>query len=263
MAPFLESSIMQKYPPCPSGVILYQGPSRLDGRPIVVIATGIKRRSKNKKTGDLIQTWILREDVSPITAVKHNLDVSVCGTTQCPHRGKFGKGRSRYVNLRSAQTVWKAFVRGSYPRYSEVLHSRHLADRGIRIGSYGDPISVPVGVWARIDRVTKFHTGYTHQWAADSSAAAYAPYCMASVESLELQAKAVNEGWRTFRATLNENDLGENEKVCLNSTHNLTCAQCKGCSGANSSRPSYVIQLHGNKIVKANGERNLAIVGQN
>ena len=39
-----------------NGVILYEGPSMLDGAPIVVIATGIRTGSTNVKTGAMIQT---------------------------------------------------------------------------------------------------------------------------------------------------------------------------------------------------------------
>ena len=35
----------------PNGIILWEGPSLIDGAPIVVIATGIKRASRNAKTG--------------------------------------------------------------------------------------------------------------------------------------------------------------------------------------------------------------------
>ena len=51
--------------PNPNGRILYEGPSMLDGAPIVVIATGFAERSGNDKTGAMIQTWILRADIPP------------------------------------------------------------------------------------------------------------------------------------------------------------------------------------------------------
>ena len=44
------------------GVVIYRGVSRIDGRPIVAIAT---LKTDNEKTGDMIQTWILRADVDP------------------------------------------------------------------------------------------------------------------------------------------------------------------------------------------------------
>ncbi len=47
----------------PLGLVLFDGPSQLDGQPIVAIATGVSRPLTNAKTVDMIQTWILRSDV--------------------------------------------------------------------------------------------------------------------------------------------------------------------------------------------------------
>jgi hypothetical protein len=43
--------------------IIYKGPSRIDGAPIVVLATYSNR---NSKTGAVVQTYILREDINPL-----------------------------------------------------------------------------------------------------------------------------------------------------------------------------------------------------
>lgn len=40
------------------GKIIWEGKSRFDGKPIVCIAT---ENSKNRKTGDMVQTWILSQ----------------------------------------------------------------------------------------------------------------------------------------------------------------------------------------------------------
>ena len=47
--------------------IIYNGPSLLDDKPIVVIATYSNR---NTKTGHVVQTYILREDIHPLEASK-------------------------------------------------------------------------------------------------------------------------------------------------------------------------------------------------
>jgi hypothetical protein len=51
----------------PASSILYEGPSMIDGKPIVVIATV---GSANSKTGAMVQTWIMRQDVEPHHALK-------------------------------------------------------------------------------------------------------------------------------------------------------------------------------------------------
>ena len=49
-----------------NGFVFYRGPSMLNGKPIVAIATGIAKQSTNTKTGGgIIQTFILSEDGKP------------------------------------------------------------------------------------------------------------------------------------------------------------------------------------------------------
>ena len=64
------------------GYVLHEGPSPFDGQPIVSIAT---LHSSNRKTGDMVQTWILPRDLHPLDAVKTGQDSCICGN--CPHRG--------------------------------------------------------------------------------------------------------------------------------------------------------------------------------
>ena len=81
-----------------NGVVLYEGPSQIDGAPIVMIAVGLLQGSTNTKTGAMVQTYILRQDMPPIEAVKTGADESICGG--CTHRGDgTGKKRSCYVTL--------------------------------------------------------------------------------------------------------------------------------------------------------------------
>lgn len=74
------------------GFIMYQGASLLDGAPIAVIAT---LNSSNRKTGAMIQTWVIRTDLSPTEALRSAADASVCGA--CPHRQSLGG--ACYVNV--------------------------------------------------------------------------------------------------------------------------------------------------------------------
>ena len=54
------------------GVVLYDGPSKLDrSKNVIVIATF---SSQNRKTGDMIQTWILVKDHTPVAASKIGAD---------------------------------------------------------------------------------------------------------------------------------------------------------------------------------------------
>ena len=51
-----------------NGVVLYDGPSLIDGAPIVAIATGLIWPSLNRKTGDMVHVWIMRADLPPVEA---------------------------------------------------------------------------------------------------------------------------------------------------------------------------------------------------
>ena len=105
--------------------IIYNGPSLLDGKPIVVIATYSNR---NTKTGKVVQTYILRSDINPLEASKTGEDFSICG--DCTMRGevttdparKQAKGRRCYVNL--GQGVLIVFK--SHPRCHLLLVSHLL-----------------------------------------------------------------------------------------------------------------------------------------
>ena len=68
----------------PLGYIVYEGPSELDGSPIVVIINKIWAASKNGKTGALVQSFIIRSDINPVEALKTGDDAAICG--HCIHR---------------------------------------------------------------------------------------------------------------------------------------------------------------------------------
>ncbi len=55
-----------------NGRILFEGKSPINGKPIVIIATGFKENSANPKTGFMLQTWILSSELKPNEAFKTN-----------------------------------------------------------------------------------------------------------------------------------------------------------------------------------------------
>jgi hypothetical protein len=147
-----------------SGVIFYQGPSKIDGQPIVGIATF---NSKNTKTGPIVQTWIIRSDIHPSEAINTGEDKSVCGS--CPLRGLIkdasektdkktistptvNKGRSCYVLVQQAPAaIYKAFKDGKYPVLNET-HAKKMTDKGLRYGSYGDPVAIPIKKYSPMEK---------------------------------------------------------------------------------------------------------------
>lgn len=230
-----------------NGLILYEGPSMLDGAPIVVIATGIKTASTNAKTGGMIQTYILRSDVPPIDAVRSGDDASVCGG--CVHRGDgTGKGRSCYVTLmHGPRGVYAAYKRGSYPKAVPCF-----ADRMVRLGTYGDPAAVPVQIWRDALRGAAGWTGYTHQWdrIPKREHKQWAALVMASVDDQLGMELAHALGFRTFRVTpVGVGPIKGVEIVCPASHEagqKVQCHECKACMGTSGkARVSIQIMAHG------------------
>jgi hypothetical protein len=243
-----------------NGRVIWEGESLLDGSPIMVIAIGFKASSKNRKTGDMIQTYILRRDISPTDAVQSGADFSICGS--CPHRGTVAsikgksrnKGRTCYVNLgQGALGVYRTYVRGKYPEWD----GTGVAGRIVRLGTYGDPAAVPVHVWTELLDGAAGFTGYTHQW-RDPRFGSLKKFCMASADSQFDALTAQAKGWRTFRVSLNPvtDTRQDNEALCPASAEagkKLTCAQCRACDGTSTARRGSVyIPAHGGFAVMAN-----------
>lgn len=235
-----------------NGAVLWRGPSLLDSAPIIAIATGIARNSENAKTGAMLQTWILREGISPGDAVKNGADSSICGT--CPHRGVDGAKRTCYVLMHNApRAVWSAYCKGNYPEVATTTDLVTLGrGRSVRLGAYGDPAVVPVEVWSLLVQEARNRTGYTHAWR--TAPQALATYCMASVDSAEERAEAGALGWRTFRVSRSRAEVSDvtaalrrGEVICPASEERgfrTTCAQCGLCRGA-GPKPDIVILAHG------------------
>ena len=133
----------------PLGYIAYEGPSMIDGRPIVVIVNKIDG-SDNAKTGAIVQSFIIRSDVAPTDALKTGDDVSICG--QCVHRPILAKTNGAapcYVNVgRSVRSVYEAYKRGRYERASVDVIAAALAGKIVRLGTYGDPAGFLGFPWA-------------------------------------------------------------------------------------------------------------------
>jgi hypothetical protein len=131
--------------------IIYEGPSLIDGSPIVAIA---QVKTGNRKTGDMVQTWVIRSDIDPITASRTGADTAICG--DCPHKGTpsdkatgWAKDRTCYVNLLFAPNgVFKAYRKGAYDTAQGHDAIAAIAKgKGVRLGSYGDPAACPSYVW--------------------------------------------------------------------------------------------------------------------
>jgi len=232
----------------PLGFIAYEGPSMIDGRPIVVIVNKIDG-SDNAKTGAIVQSFIIRSDVAPTDALKTGDDVSICG--QCVHRPLLAKTNGAapcYVNVgRSVRSVYEAYKRGRYERANQATIATALAGKIVRLGTYGDPAAAPVDMWHAITEHAAGRRGYTHQWqAADFDHAAWAPLVMASADTIDEAAQANLYGMRVFRVSVGV-DQQAGETICPASAEGgrkATCEKCILCSGTTITARDVVIADH-------------------
>lgn len=230
-----------------SSFIVYSGPSMLDGKPIIVVLTNLGSASENEKTGDMVQSYILCADQSPIQAIESGADESICG--DCIHRKHDGAGTC-YVNVgQGPSSIYQAYKRGSYQVVEPSTIAHLLQGRILRLGSYGDPVAVPLYVWIPLIEASIGHTGYTHQW-RKAIARPYRRYVMASCETAAQSWTARRKGWRTFRVKLANQERIKGEIVCPASQEagkRLACDECQACNGAmdNAGRASVVIDAHG------------------
>ena len=235
-----------------NGTIIYQGQSLIDGKDIVVIYFN---GSKNKKTGNMAQTYIIRSDIDPLLASKTGADYSICGN--CKHRGtptndpnrKQAINRTCYVKLfQGVLAVYKSFMKGNY---SVVNHHNDIQSLGenqvVRLGTYGDPSAVPSYIWNSLLSKAKKHTGYTHQ-SKIASADVRADQCMMSADTYEESKQFWSKGFRTFRVLQKNEELDkQNEVLCPASKEagkRTTCEQCVLCSGSNINAKSVAIYQH-------------------
>ena len=211
-----------------------------DGQ-IIAILTGLEKPSKNIKTGDMLQLWILVADTDPISAQQLFKDELICGT--CPL-----KGPVCYVTLFQAPlNVWRTYHDLPVQPVPDTLRAP------VRLGAYGDPAFLPVALLETLTHGTR-HTGYTHQWATPNQPN-IAEFVMASIDPLDarrqglttlgLKRKAQALGYRTFRVLPDKDaPLDSDEILCPNYTRSVQCADCGLCSGAGGAK-NIAIPAHG------------------
>jgi hypothetical protein len=204
--------------------------------------------TKNSKTGGLIQNYFLPEAwISSDKKLKDLDDRSIC--FDCDH-GKTKNGTC-YVpkgtsGMGLASKVRSLRLKGldNIPELSPELEADLLdaiSGRGIRFGSYGEPVLLGEELVKKISDRADFWTGYTHQWHKNPWAK---KYFMASVETTLVDKAAQSMGWRTFYA--GEPTEG-NHVTCPASKeagYKTTCDNCKLCMGTTSKAKSVKIKIH-------------------
>jgi|TARA_R110000803_G_scaffold32548_2_gene71640 hypothetical protein len=237
------------------GIVVYKGPSQIDGKPIVAIFNRIVTDSDNTKTGAMVQSWIMRSDIKPMDALKTGADSSVCG--ECPLRPinkvklKAEGKKPCYVKVWQApRSVYEAYKNGRYLRagidFPYSIMPAIFQGLAVRFGSYGDPYAVPLRFLMPIAKAAKTFTGYSHQWNRPDSLP-YAAITMASVDNAIDMKAAHNKGWRTFRTRNLLEPTTKTEFICPASKEagvRTNCAACSLCAGTTKQAKSVVIAYH-------------------
>jgi hypothetical protein len=171
---------------------------------------------------------------------------SVC--FDCPFRGYLKCYTHKYQQYSGFLSMLKSIVR----EFTELKYipSVHLLEkrileisqgRYIRFGTYGEPTLLPVNLVGDMVKVSKSHTGYSHQWAKKPE---FSAYFMASTHN-ESQAKQAEKlGFRSFIAT---NKTIDNAIICPASKEagfKSTCEKCGLCSGERKGTKNIVILEH-------------------
>ena len=232
----------------PSTLVLWTGPSALDGTPILVVAHRVNAPSKNVKTGDMLQVSIMRADSAPVDAWREGQDGAVCPSA-CVHRSKARGGNGTcYVNKARLSAAWRAARR--LADASKVgVPAGMFAGAVVRVGMEGDPSAAPLHVWEAILAGSKRHTGYTAAWR--TLPVEWSRLFMASCASPADVAAAQLAGWRPFTASASTADdaayaaLGL--RVCLSDAADVACVDCGGCDGNSrgSRRAGFYLAQHG------------------
>lgn len=242
-----------------SGFILWEGPSPVDGKPLVCIATKTVKKGNKKVGKGAWQTWIIRADIHPVEAMRAGKDRSVCGN--CIHRPTAVTPkikRSCYVALPVISSVYNAYKRGRYSHIDSYYFGLRYVNDYIRLGAYGDPAMIPFQVTADVLYPRKMRglrnwSGYTHQWRELWYNPQYSQVLMLSADSIEQLQHIEQRGHRGFLTLPVGSEVPKNTSICPASKEyqtkvkkSITCGDCQMCNGNSTQARSMTIIAHGN-----------------
>ena len=220
-------------------LIIYEGKSEIDNKPVVAILTGLANASLNSATGDMLQLYIMRSDIPPEEARHNGSDASICGS--CNLRGeivtieeakkrvlelppkkranlkkqirnaeklkrkKLNINRACYVIVAQAPAnIFKCYKNGDYKKVTLEQAIRYVQDEPLRIGAYGDSASVPFYIIEALAKASGKVTNYTHcDNYNEKRAGELAQFSMLSVDNLQQAKRQWARGYRTFRVSSN------------------------------------------------------------
>jgi len=229
--------------PIPAEVLVWRGPSEIDGSMIRVVASSLGTTSNNSKTGDMVQVAIIVDAMPFWEACKQGRDKAVCG--DCKHRRNhlstcyvYGGEAINPHGMWDRTNDAKADLDGA-------LDAIRRANKPVRIGMYGDPSAVPFEIISSLVKASQDeegqlrYTAYTHRWKdCDQRLKELA---LASVDTEDELATAQGHGWQTFRVVPTSGSPLPAESHCRNAASKelgvrVQCHDCLGCQPAQGSK---------------------------
>jgi hypothetical protein len=205
-------------------------------------------KTGNAKTGALIQNYII-----PASWLETDAQISTLSDTDVCFDCNHGKSKKKtcYVRKANSERGLASKVRSlrkkglnNIPELSPELEAdllEAISGKGIRFGSYGEPILLGEALINKISKRAKFWTGYTHQWHKNNWAK---DYFMASVESETISKAAQKSGFRTFFVGQTDSKEYVTCPASKEAGNKTTCDNCKLCMGTNSKAKSVTILPH-------------------
>lgn len=211
-----------------------------------LVVVGFKSPSANRKTGTMLQSYILDK------ASLRDTSVFGAGCASCPMVKKCYVGMDKF-SVRKNLVENLSGERSSIEFVSAEQLVTALTGKALRFGTYGDPSHIPLELVRALCGVLRSWTGYTHYW-SNLLNAGYAQYFMASVECDDTESQARALGWRVFRV-LQKNaaprpEGAERLVYCPAADENIPehkrpqCINCGLCQGLTKGARSIMIEEH-------------------
>ena len=223
----------------PTGAIVWEGASAIDGKPIAVVINWggvLDPKAANDKTGAMVQSYIIPTAPEAIAkgvkGLTSGFDYSVCG--DCKHRPALYKqaGASPcYVNIgQGVLGVIRSFHKRAYPTIDHKVAAKLVSGLSVRFGTWGDPGAAPIYIWQSLASRAKSRTGYTHRWMDTASSVDWQSLVMASVDSPKEAIFAEASGWATFETVSDPGQaLREGQARCPSDNRNARKTPCIRC----------------------------------
>ena len=208
----------------------WQGPSTIDGKSIMAVISCEKTKSRNIKTGDMVQVAFFSTLEKPVP-LRPKVWTKEVSDEPC------------YVGLHWKGRQWSTALALS----ADMKAARDvLGNKPVRFGEYGNMSSIPREVSEQLLQAAEKWTLYEHEWRKESNQW-LRHYAMASVHSIEEAEEAWAMGWRTFRVTKDGEHPEDNEIECPYVQRGTQCASCLLCNGkkkGKDKRKSITVPAH-------------------